>query len=72
MAFVVGNAIGLDMGSASSDYIQFYRGTKETLSESLTAIQQTAARILEGLLPEHGGIGRPRDLRQAREPSLIG
>jgi hypothetical protein len=28
VAFVVGQAMGLDMGSASSDYIQMYNGNR--------------------------------------------
>jgi len=52
VAFVVSSAIGLDIGTASSDYIQMYDGDKETLAESLTFVQQTAAEILKALMPE--------------------
>ena len=52
MAFVVSSAIGLDIGTASSDYIQMYDGNKETLAESLTLVQQTAAEILLAVMPE--------------------
>lgn len=49
VAFVVSSAIGLDTNSASSDYIQLHRGDKDTLSESLALIQQTAAEILRAI-----------------------
>ena len=52
VAFVVSTAIGLDIGTASSDYIQMYDGNKETLAESLTFVQQTAAEILRAVMPE--------------------
>ena len=46
VAFVVGQAIGLEMGKASSDYIQMYDGNTNLLAESLEFIQRTAAVIL--------------------------
>lgn len=49
VAFVVCRAIGLETGTASSDYIQLYQGSKETLAESLNHVQKTASMILEGL-----------------------
>jgi antirestriction protein ArdC len=55
VAFVVSSAIGLDVNSASSDYISLYHGDKATLAESLTIIQQTAAEILRAISPETGG-----------------
>jgi len=55
VAFVVSSAIGLDIGTASSDYIQMYDGNKETLAESLTFVQQTAAEILRAVMPERPG-----------------
>ena len=51
VAFVVGQAIGLEMGTASSDYIQMYKGNANVLAESLEVIQRTAAVILAVLLP---------------------
>ena len=51
VAFVVSSAIGLDTNRASSDYIQLYGGDNATLAESLSFIQQTAARILEAVAP---------------------
>jgi hypothetical protein len=50
VAYVVSKSIGLDTGSAASDYIQLYNGDTKTLTESLTTVQQTAARITYALL----------------------
>jgi antirestriction protein ArdC len=49
VAFVVSRAIGLENGSASSDYIQLYRGSKETLAASLDRIQRTATAIIQAV-----------------------
>jgi hypothetical protein len=51
VAFVVSSAIGLDMNTSSSDYIQLHSGDKAALAESLTFIQQTASLILQGITP---------------------
>jgi antirestriction protein ArdC len=51
VAFVVSTAVGLEVGTASSDYIQSYRGTPDTLAESLGLIQRAAASILAGIAP---------------------
>ena len=48
VAFIVGQAIGLEMGNASSDYIQMYAGNTTLLAESLEVIQRTASTILPG------------------------
>ena len=52
VAFVVSESIGLDTKTACADYIPLYQGSVESLAASLAAIQQTAATILEALLPE--------------------
>jgi antirestriction protein ArdC len=49
VAFVVCNALGVDTKTKSSDYIQLYQGTVETLSESLQFIQKTSEKIIEDL-----------------------
>jgi len=49
VAFVVGQAIGLEMGRASSDYIQMYAGNAALLAESLEVIQRTSAVILDAI-----------------------
>lgn len=49
IAFVVGNAVGLETGSASADYIHLYHGNASLLAESLEVIQQTSAVILAAL-----------------------
>jgi hypothetical protein len=46
VAFVVGNAIGLDVTDAARDYIHLYRGDSTALAESLGRIQRAAALIL--------------------------
>ncbi len=52
VAFIVGQAIGLEMGTASSDYIQMYAGNAALLAESLEVIQRTSAVILGAILSE--------------------
>ena len=52
VAFVVGQAIGLEMGKASSDYIQMYDGNTNLLAESLEFIQRTAGVILGAIIFE--------------------
>jgi hypothetical protein len=49
VAFVVGKAIGLEMASASADYIALYHGNASLLAESLEVVQQTSAVILAAL-----------------------
>lgn len=50
VAFVVCQAIGLETGTAASDYIQLYAGKTETLAESLNLVQKTASEIIEAIL----------------------
>lgn len=50
VAFVVSSAIGLETGTAASDYIQLFDGNTETLAASLNRIQHVAADIIAGLL----------------------
>jgi antirestriction protein ArdC len=51
IAFVVGKAVGLKVGTASADYIQLYHGNASLLAESLEVVQQTSAVILAALHP---------------------
>lgn len=51
VAFVVCAAIGLDVNTASSDYVQLHGGDKATLADSLAVIQQTASAILQAIEP---------------------
>jgi antirestriction protein ArdC len=51
VAFVVCQAVGLDTGTASQDYIQLWHGDANLLRESLEAVQRTAAVILGGIAP---------------------
>jgi len=60
VAFVVCAAIGLDVNTASSDYVQLHGGDKATLAESLAVIQQTASVILQAIEPcEAAATGAP-------------
>jgi len=52
VAFIVGQAVGLEMGTASSDYIQMYAGNAALLAESLEVIQRTSAVIFGAILSE--------------------
>ena len=49
VAFVVGQAIGLETGSAAADYINLYNGDSKLLMESLHFIQLTANEILNSI-----------------------
>lgn len=49
VAFVVSQAIGLETGTAASDYIQLFDGKTETLAASLDRIQKTAADIIAAI-----------------------
>jgi hypothetical protein len=49
VAFIVGSAIGLDMNTASADYIRLYNGNAEALTESLDSISRAAKLILAGI-----------------------
>jgi hypothetical protein len=52
VAFIVGQSVGLEMGTASSDYIQMYAGNAALLAESLEVIQRTSAVILAAIQAE--------------------
>jgi hypothetical protein len=52
VAFVVNTAIGLETGSASSDYIAMHAGDAKTLAASLERVQRTATVILASLHPD--------------------
>ncbi|MEZ5360606.1 MAG: ArdC-like ssDNA-binding domain-containing protein [Candidatus Zixiibacteriota bacterium] len=50
VAYVVCQSIGLDTNTAFSDYIQLYKGDKDTLINSIQRIKDVSGRILTGLL----------------------
>jgi hypothetical protein len=52
VAFIVGKSVGLEMGTASSDYIQMYAGNAALLAESLEVVQRTSAVILAAIQAE--------------------
>ena len=49
VAFVVGEAVGLNVGQSARDYIHLYRGDREALSGSLDRIQRAASVILKAV-----------------------
>lgn len=53
VAFVVCNALGLETGTSSADYIGLYAGDAKVLTASLEYVQQTANRILTAIVPEN-------------------
>jgi antirestriction protein ArdC len=66
-AFVVCQAVGLETGSAASDYIQLWNGDVQILTESLGYIRQAASQILGALIDstERSGAGCSRAARHA-------
>lgn len=60
VAFVVCEAIGLETGTASADYISLWNGDAAVLLESLELVQRTGAEIIAAIasdkpLPPEGG-----------------
>ncbi|MEW5980104.1 MAG: ArdC family protein [Acidobacteriota bacterium] len=51
VAFVVSTAVGLELSTSSSDYIQLWQGDKQLLIESLHFVQQAASQILTAISP---------------------
>jgi hypothetical protein len=51
VAFVVGEAMGLQVADAARDYIHLYRGDREALLASLDRIRNTASAIIRALDP---------------------
>jgi hypothetical protein len=49
VAFVVGQTLGLQMGTTSADYIKLYNGDPQMLAQSLEAIQSVSAVILKAI-----------------------
>lgn len=49
VAYVVSQGIGLEVGTASADYILHYDGDKAALARSLSRIQRTASEILTAI-----------------------
>jgi hypothetical protein len=52
VAFIVCQAIGLEMGRVASDYIQMYAGNAALLAESLEVVQRASAVILDAITGE--------------------
>lgn len=49
VAFVVCQAVGLETGTAASDYIQLYSGDRDTLAESLALVRDVASDIIAAI-----------------------
>jgi hypothetical protein len=49
VAYVVGCAVGLNLGTHSSDYVRLHQGDARTLTESLSRIRETAVRIIHAI-----------------------
>jgi hypothetical protein len=63
VAFVVCQAVGLETGTASADYISLWNGDAAVLLESLELVQRTAAEIITAVvISREGG-----DLREQAE-----
>ena len=52
VAFVVSQAIGLETGTASADYISLWNGDAAVLLESLELVQRTATEIIAAIAPD--------------------
>jgi len=52
VAFVVCQAIGLETGTASADYISLWNGDATVLLQSLELVQRTAAEIIAAITPD--------------------
>jgi N-terminal domain of anti-restriction factor ArdC len=52
VAFVVCQAVGLETGTASADYISLWNGDAAVLLESLELVQRTAAEIIAAIAPD--------------------
>lgn len=52
VAFVVCQAVGLESGAASADYISLWNGDAAVLLQSLEVVQRTAAEIITAITPD--------------------
>ena len=66
VSYVVCRALGLDCSTRSADYIQLYRGSAETLAESLELIQKASAKLIAELQAE------PKDAEVQRDGTADG
>jgi hypothetical protein len=67
-AAVVSEAIGLNVGTASSDYLKNYKISKETLLASLIRIRDVATEILDAILDKPEG---PQQNATAITPPVV-
>jgi len=68
VAFVVCQSIGLETGSAFSDYIRLWNGDAKLLHESLEVVQRTAAVILGAISPRPEPTPETQSAAPAPEP----
>ncbi len=68
VAFVVCQSIGLETGSAFSDYIRLWNGDAKLLQESLEVVQRTAAVILGAISPRPEPTPETESAAPALEP----
>lgn len=64
VAFIVGKAVGLEIGTAAADYIQLYDGNAALLTESLQFIQHASSLILAALEPRESEA--PNDCQESQ------
>src|SRR2546426_277363 len=69
VSFVVCQSVGLQTGTASTDYIQLWHGDANLLQESLEVVQRTATVILGALPPRRArpSLRKPLWTRHWRE-----
>jgi hypothetical protein len=65
IAFVVCQSIGLETGTAFSDYIRLWNGDAKLLQESLEVVQRTAAVILGAIAPRPEPMPEPQPETEA-------
>ena len=58
VAFVVSQAIGLETGTASADYISLWNGDAAVLLEGLELVQRTATEIIAAIAPDELSLQR--------------
>lgn len=56
VAFVVSQAVGLEVADAARDYIHLYNGDTAALTESLERVRRTASVILQELEPRNEAV----------------
>ena len=71
VAFVVCQSLGLETGTASTDYIQLWNGSAKLLQESLEVVQRTAAVILGAIAPKPEPEPQPETTEATLKPATV-